>query len=427
MLDRSQPPHVETKHILQPFTPEIIKLNNNAPCVFIQGPPVSIVKINLVFTAGGKYTKPYIAKLANVLLAEGSQKFPDNALAEELDKYGAYLFSSVNHDFATLTIVTQTQYLADVLPVFFDAAYAPQFEEDVFNAQCKRRHSTLVEAFMQNGALADDKFMPMVFGPEHPYAQLSHPEVYMNVQKNDVVQFHQKYYNSQNAFLMVVGNITDEVRNIVLSVANQHLTKGKAVVKPDFVFKPQPAARAVVTNPHSQQATVNIGTASITKNSPDYIPLKIAITLLGGFFGSRLMQNVREKSGFTYGIYSSLIAFQQKGMIKISSDVKGDKAFEVEQLILENIRDLQNTKVTTAELDRLINFINGNLLNSFDGLFALDSAFLSTYMYGLELDYFTEFSKTVNNYTPEILMEMMNKYLSTDVLSSVIVVPEKVT
>lgn len=424
MIDRSQPPYIETRHILQPFTPEIESLSNNTPCVFIQGPREPIVKINLVFKAGGKYSKPYIAKLANALLAEGSQNFPGHLLAEELDKYGAFLFSSVNSDFATLTIVTQVQYLTNVLPVFFDAAYSPKFNHEVFHAQCKRRHASLIEAYMQNGALSDEKFMPMVFGHDHVYAQLSQPDDYLNVKQPDVVQFHKKYYNSQNAFLMVVGNITPEVKQTVLSIANQSMNAGMAVDLPKCEPAAQPGQRAVVTNPYSQQATVTLGIASISKGHFDYIPLKIAVTLLGGFFGSRLMQNVREKSGYTYGIYASLVAYQQSGLLKISSDVKGDKAYEVEQLILENIRELQTVKVTTAELDRLKNFINGDSLNSFDGLFALDTAFLSTYMYGLGLDYYADFSKIVNNYTPELLIEMMNKYVSLDNLSTVIVVPQ---
>lgn len=421
MIDRSIIPEIETIHKLNPFTPNKVLLDNNTPCFFIEGPKEPVVKINLVLNAGAKYGSPYIAKLVNGLLAEGSQKYPGNVLVEELDKYGAYLFSSVNNDFATVTIVTQTQYLSDVLPVFFDAAYSPQIKEDILNAQCKRSHSALVEAYMQNGALSDAEFMPMVFGSNHFYGRVSHPENYQNVKRDDVVRFHSEFYNSNNAFLMVVGDITEDVKNTVVSIANQHMHFGKVAQFPKIIDSSPSDKRIILNNPYTQQASVTMGLESIGKKSDDYISLKIAVILLGGFFGSRLMQNVREKSGYTYGIYASLISFQQTGLLKISSDVKGDKAFEVEQQILDNIIDLQKNKVSTMELQRLKNYISGDLLNSFDGLFALDSAFLSTYMYGLKLDFFTRFADIINDFTADKLMEMMNKYIELDKLSTVIV------
>ncbi|MDA3868170.1 MAG: pitrilysin family protein [Salinivirgaceae bacterium] len=423
MIDRSVIPSVQNRFSITPFEPDEIKLDNGASCFFIDGPKEQVLKINIIFYAGGKYAMPHIAKLANVLPAEGSVALPGSLLANELDKYGAYFFQSVNNDFASMTIICQKQYLENVLPLFFDAVMSPEMNPSVFQTKCKRSYNRSVEAYMQNGTLSDERLLPLVFGSEHPYSRVIKPEHYQNVPLDDVKQFHQQYYSLSNAFLMVVGHIDDEVKSTVSTIANKYSKSGTVQKQAPFTKNPMPGSTVKLSNPYSQQANVSMGQATITKGNEDYIPLKITTTLLGGFFGSRLMQNVREKSGYTYGIYATLMAYENIGMLKISSDVKGDKANEVDKQIKENIEDLQRNKVGTEELQRLKNYLNGELLSSFDGLFARDSSFIATHFYGLKLDYFIRFLDTVNAITPEKINEMANRYFALDDWSTVIVHP----
>ncbi|MFO7863433.1 MAG: pitrilysin family protein [Salinivirgaceae bacterium] len=425
MIDRSVIPSVQNRFSITPFEPDELKLDNGASCFFIDGPKEQVLKINIIFNAGGKYAMPHIAKLANVLPAEGSLGMPGSQLANELDKYGAYFFQSVNNDFASMTIICQKQYLQNVLPLFFDAVLTPEMNPSVFQTKCKRSYSRSVEAYMQNGTLSDERLLPLVFGAKHPYSRVIKPEHYQNVSLDEVKQFHQDYYSFYNAFLMVVGHIDDEVKATVLSIANKYTHIGISQRLVPSVVASVPGSTVRLSNPYSQQANVAMGQASISKKNPDYIPLKITTTLLGGFFGSRLMQNVREKSGYTYGIYATLIAFEDVGMLKISSDVKGDKADEVDKQIKENIADLQRNMVGAEELQRLKNYLNGELLSSFDGLFARDSSFIATHFYGLKLDYFKRFLDTVNAITPEKINEMANRYFALDEWSTVIVHPKE--
>jgi predicted Zn-dependent peptidase len=154
-----------------------------------------------------------------------------------------------------------------------------------------------------------------------------------------------------------------------------------------------------------------LGNQTITKTHPDYIKLKIVSTFLGGYFGSRLMQNIRERSGYTYDIYSSLVSFEQLGLFQIASEFQSGSEDIVLKEIQNEINKLKNELITRDELTRLRNYLSGELLGAFDGLFARDGSFTSVNNFGLELNYFQNFLNEVKNIDAYNVKKVANQYL----------------
>ncbi len=425
IIDRKIPPEIHKVSNLQMVLPEKITLPNGTPCFFISGASEPLVYATLVANAGTKYQQPQIPRMVNSLLVEGAQGYEGEKFSDTIDKYGGFLMNNLNNDIAALSLVTQTQFLDETLPLLFQGMYYPEMDEKNIKSKAKKFYNTRREALLMNGPLADTVFLPMVYGANHPYAKTTKPDDYTAIKSEEIRAYHKEHYHLSTGYLLVVGGFNENHTKKILSQAKQY-AKESSVLKEEFStheINTNPGLERL-KNPSSHQAHIKMGFATIFKGHPDYIPLKITVTLLGGYLGSRLMQNIREKMGLTYDIHASLTSDQHAGLFKISSDVKSDKADLVVDEVKKQISVLHKKLVEPGELQRLKNYLQGEILSSFDGMFARQASFMATYNYGLKLDYFKAISEELDRITPEKIREIARKYLRIDKLATVIVEPK---
>jgi predicted Zn-dependent peptidase len=222
--------------------------------------------------------------------------------------------------------------------------------------------------------------------------------------------------------IILSGQITSEIINVLEKYfgSTAQLTAAQPVY-PAGDPTPDHRHRIVIEKPENLQSSIRVGKLLFTRNHPDFAKVKVVNTLLGGYFGSRLMRNIREDKGFTYGISSGIATFQETGYLVIGTDVKKEFTLQTLEEIYKEIDKLQREPVGDEELRTLKNYMAGHLLSSVDTPFALADKFKNIYLYGLDYDYYTHYLQTINHMDADIIQDTAKKYLQTDKMKEVIV------
>jgi predicted Zn-dependent peptidase len=169
------------------------------------------------------------------------------------------------------------------------------------------------------------------------------------------------------------------------------------------------------------QTAVRIGSPTINKRHPDYPGLKFLNVLLGGYFGSRLMKNIREEKGYTYGIHSAVSSFDLSGFKLISTEVGKENSGQAIDEIYKEIRLLLKEPVAQDELEVVRNYMSGEMVRMFDGPFAIAESFKAVWEFGLDLNYFVGMMNTIRTITPDEILRLANTYYRLDDLYEITV------
>jgi predicted Zn-dependent peptidase len=260
----------------------------------------------------------------------------------------------------------------------------------------------------------------VLFGEGHPYTLGLKAEDFEDISLNDFVDFYQKHYHAKNCEIHLAGQFPDEV----IQQLNQHLGgndwNGTAVETPQFQARPATNKPERVHKDGAIQSAIRMGKLLVDKKHPDYFGLQILVTILGGYFSSRLMLNIREDKGYTYGIGANFISLNQAGYLLIATEV--DKSYEeaTRNEITCEIERLQNEPVPADELERVRQYLTGEFLREFDGPFALEQAFRNLHDFGLDYSFYDNYHQAIQTVTAAELQELAQKYLQTDSLYTVI-------
>ena len=187
-------------------------------------------------------------------------------------------------------------------------------------------------------------------------------------------------------------------------------------------YLPVPATerRVFIEFPDAFQSAVRIGGLSLDRRHPDYLKMRVVITLLGGYFGSRLMSNIREEKGYTYGIAASLMTYPDHGMLAISAETANEYVESLIGEVYHEIDRLQNELVPVGELKMLKNYMLGDMCRSYESAFSLADAWISLQVSGLSSSYFAEALNAVKNITPDEIRELAQKYICKESLKEII-------
>ncbi len=299
-----------------------------------------------------------------------------------------------------------------------DSVY-PQSEIDIYLANRKQKH--LINSQKVN-YLGRRKFSELLFGETHPYGIDLKNDDFDTVKQQDIIDFYKTHYNSKNCFIVVSGNFSPNLFNIL----NQHFGKSdwgnpSSVNKIMPQIKTSNQKRVLVEKDDAIQSAIRIGRVLFNKTHPDYFKFQVLNTILGGYFGSRLMANIREDKGYTYGIGSGLTSYVNAGYFAISTEVGADVTNNALEEIYKELKRLREELVSTEELETVRNYILGQFLRSVDGPFALAEKFKAIYEFGLDYNYYDNYFSSVKSVTPTELCDLANKYLKQEDLIECVV------
>lgn len=418
-LRRIQPPVFPVGN---PDIPEasVYILDNNVPVFLIESGTEDVVRIEFTFHAGQiKEYLPLLASTTNMMLKEGSEKYTSEELNRVLDFYGAFLHLSLDRDRAGIIIFGLSKHITKILELSHEILFRPRFPEKELNALMRKRLQWFLinREKMQNVAI--DQFFESIFGRRHPYGRQAVENDFNTICHPLLKDFHAAHYIPENMAVIIAGKIPHDTTSIINSFFGG--VKSEKIYREagNAVLKGGRKKKVHVEKPGTVQTAIRIGSPTINKRHADYPGLKVLDTVLGGYFGSRLMRNIREDKGYTYGIRSGVSSLDLSGYKFISTETGNEYVNAALEEIYKEIRILQTDPVSAGELEIVRNYMSGEMLRMFDGPFALAEAFKSAWEFGLDNGYYYRLAEKIRTITPDEIKSLANTYYSIDDLYQV--------
>jgi zinc protease len=416
--DRKKAPLSRLVEHLKKIEFRLFHLSNGIPVYLIDEGEQEVLKIELVFRAGNFYQhKKHQAKAANALLASGTARLKADQISEHFDFYGAYTETHASKDNAYVGVYTLNKHLGHVLPLLAEIVIDPVFREEEIAVYRFTRKQHLNLNLEKVKYLARVGFNEQIFGSEHPYGQRLQAYHLDDLSRDDLIDFHQKHYRANNCNIMVSGKIPPDIEK---QLENAFAAIEKSDYQPIAGSKPDISSSEeqsrFVEKPGALQAALRIGKPAINRLHPEFPELFILNTMLGGYFGSRLMMNIREDKGYTYGISSALASLQHSGLFVISSEVGTDVLEDAKREIYLEIKKMQDKKPGNKELDLVRNYLLGALMRSFDGPFALAERLRTCIEFGQTPDYYIRYAEIVRSISALRIQELAGLYFERDTM-----------
>ena len=421
-LDRSvAPPSQPIRHVelVQAVTHH---LPNGVPVHVVRAGQQPVVSIEVIFRRGGTKHEAHDAAcfFALKMLSEGTQTRTAYQVSNFVDSLGAYLQLTPGLDRSSVEIYCQSKHADQLLQLLQEILTQPAFVEAEL-AKLKDRQKQQIRLSNEKiSTLASKEMKAVLFGQNQPYGKSLTEASVDALTREEMVGFYENHLRT--AWEVILSG---DVNPAVVASVEQHLG-GLSLVESKSLTPPpalhfQPVAQRLVERADSLQSSLRVGLPLFKKDHPDYHAMRIVNTILGGYFGSRLMRNIREEKGLTYGVSSGMAMLEDGGYLVIGTEVK--KKFT--QLALDEIYQeahlLCQKKVPTAELATVKNYLAGRLLKSVNTPFALAEKFKNIYLYGLTYDFYQDYLKTLETITPQQVLTVANRYFIADQWREVIV------
>ncbi len=417
-----QPPIHPVSEVSFP-KPEQHTLSNGIPVWRLNGNRNGLVCISLVFKAGRWYEdNKQAARATAFLMREGADSRTSMEIAEELDFYGAKLHIIGRQDFASLTVYCMKQHISHLLSIAKGILLHPTFDKKEIRTFIRRNVERLRIDLEKNDVVSFRAITELIYGVDHPYGYNTTQGVFYRLDRSVLQNHHQQFFTTSGCTAFVSGDIDDSIYKYLEETLIE-LPKGNSIQKTHTAIASENRILHL-DNPKTRedlQASIRIGRALFTRNHPDYIDFAIMNMLLGGYFGSRLMSNLREENGFTYGIYSSVEAMIQSGYFQISTEVGRDVKDQAINEIYSEIERLKHEPVGEAELTMVRNYLMGSMLQMMDGTFHRMRAVQSLVMSGMPFDFYDDMKIRIQTISPQRIQEVAQQYLNREDMYQVVV------
>lgn len=420
MLNRTIQPEIKRVSNIRIINPEIFSLSNGIPVYSFNIGDEEVLKVRLMFNAGSWYqSKKLTARYAAEILSEGTKVHSGTQIAEMLDTYGAFMDTSADSDYSHTCIYLLNKHAKNVLPLAAEVIRDPVFPEEEMVTVLANGRQSLTVTMRKVDYLAGIHFKELLYGSTHPYGMWAKPEDYDVLSRNDIVSFYNQHYNPLSCRITVSGKVTDEVLQLLENNFGNWKPYATGISEEHSPDTSEEKSRIIPVD-NALQSSIRIGRVLFGRKHPDFFPMICLNTMLGGYFGSRLMKNIREDKGYTYGIGSGLVAFKNSGFISVYSEVKAEVREKVVEEIYKEIATLRSLPVTEDELETVKNYMLGSFLRSIDGPFATEERFIGMIETGIDFkEYMNNYIHVINTVTSEDLMNLAIKYLDPESFTEV--------
>lgn len=419
MLDRKKAPEFQKINAIHFQEPETRELDNQLPLYVIKAGKQPVLKLEIIVRAGSWHEeKKGTSLLTTKLLKEGTKSKSAREISYLIDKYGAFLELNPGLDYSIVSLYTLSKHLPALLPVVKEILLEPSFPETELLTLKNIKIQHIKVNKEKTNILASQEFRGAIFGAAHPYGKILQEDDLKAIAPSDIQQFYNNSYQSKWE-LILSGEVREEDISLVNKSLGQH-TLDHAISLYNYTLA-EKAHNHITEKPKSLQSSIRIGKPFLDKGHPDYNKMLVVNEVLGGYFGSRLMKNIREDKGFTYGIQSNLVALKNAGYFVIGTDVKKENTSETIREIHHEISKLQETPVAGDELETVKNYMTGSFLGEINTAFALSDKFKMIHLHGLGYDYYQNYLETINSITAEEIQILSQKYLLSESLTEVVV------
>jgi len=413
------PPFIKTEKI-DFILPKKIELNNSVTLFHFDEVYDDTVKLEMMWNAGTKYqTKALSSSFACQLILSGTPDKTAYQIEEEIDYFGGYFSPDFDKDFASLSLYGLNDTIHNIFNVFNDAFQKVTFPETELNTLREIKKNNFKVSLEKVNTLAKRNFQKLMFNENSPYHKLAELKDYDLITTEDIKTFYENYYLNSPPTIFLVGNVSKEFISELKDWAK--IFENKKIVKNDFSAYQNQIGNYFFEKKGAIQSAIRVGKIMMKKNHPDYYKFQVLNTILGGYFGSRLMSNIREEKGYTYGIGSGLTVLEDTAYFYISTEVGVEVKEETLKEIYFEIDRLKTELVTEQELEKVKNYLLGDFLRNVDGSLAMMDSFINIYTHDLSEEYYTDFMNAIHHITPKQIMEIAQKYFEKDTFLEVVV------
>lgn len=409
MLDRTVAPAASA--IVRPNLPvaDVITLGQLEASVLNQGSQ-PVILLEIVIPVGRwQETTPGLAFYTFKMITEGTKSKSAEEIASAFEYYGAHIEVTPTLDHVSVKLYVLNKFLDKVLHLFVETLTESSFPEKEFDTMKQIRLEQIKQQNARNNAFANLKFREMLFGASHPYGLIIEPAMAQNVTLDQLKAFSSHILTKPEFFIS--GLVTDEVLQTIQQAFGHLKFNSVSPIKSSEI---NPVKRLEITREDSTQASIRIGHLTIDRNHQDIHHFKVANTLLGGFFGSRLMKNIREDKGLTYGIHSGILHMDHASYWSISSEVLREKADLALEEIYKEITKLKTEPAGQHEFEMMRNYLKGKFLSSFDSPFNSHETIKALKLAKLTSENLYDYLDVLDKIQPTDICEVMSKHISTD-------------
>lgn len=424
MPDRKQaPPIVDAVNFDLKLKPaDRFALDNGIEVYAVNAGAEDVLSFEWVFYAGNWYEEQdLVAATTNFLLRNGTSNKTAFQINEHFEYYGSYLNRACHSETATITLHCLTKHVKELLPAVRELivdSVLPQNEIDVYKQNMKQRLKvSLKKSDFVAGRLID----VYLYGEKHPYGKFSRAEDFDALTREQLQDFYKTYYQQGKLVLFVAGKLPADLASLL----NQYFgdLPNKAAVTNAIIPAPATEKKFRIANDaEGVQGSIRIARPFPNRHHPDFMKVMTLNTLFGGFFGSRLMSNIREDKGYTYGIHSYLQNHLYDSAWMISTEAGKDVCEATITEVYKEMKDLREELVDEEELLLVRNYMMGSILGDLDGPFQIIARWKNIVLNNLSEQYFYDSINTIKTISAEELQQLAQQYLQPDDFYELVVV-----
>ena len=421
MIDRALAPVYGEVENIELIRAKPLVLANGLKLFSIDGGEQDLVRIEFIFSnTDYDSAKPLQTFATNTMLNDGTSELSSTQIADKIDYYGAFLQTEYANDHSTVTLFTLNKHLANTLPIvkaIISDSIFPQVELDTLIRNQKQKLSVSLK---KNDFLSRKTFSHVLFG-DTLYGYDIAAADYDKLSRDQLNTYFKLAYQPKNCTVIISGKVNEDTITLIDKYFGSDWNNSIDVKENEFKFTMGSGQEHFLERADALQSAIRIGQVSINRKHADFPGLQVLNTIFGGYFGSRLMANIRGDKGFTYGIGSALVSLKNTGYFFIASEVGAEVCSATLTEIEKEITLLKEQPVTEGELALVRNYMLGSMLGSLENALSHADKFKNVYFSGLDYDYYKNYINTVRNIGPDELQALANQYLNFNSFEKVIV------
>lgn len=418
-MNRNIAPEVSHEYNFDLIEPEKVSLSNGVDIYYIEGGKQDVCRIDVLYKAGNIFeSKNLLSSVTNDLIGEGTTHKTSLQVNDAFDFYGAYIQRESSRDYAGVSLFASDKHLRNLMPLLLEVILESSYPQHEFDIYLKNRKARFQDNLKKVEFVCRNEFTGMIYG-DHPYGKPLKQEHFQQITRDEIEAWYQQHYVQQIPVIFVTGRVEQDSKKIISDTFGK--LSGSKIAFPILSFVHPSPGEYIIEQEGAIQSAIRVGRSIVTIEHEDYTSLSVANTIIGGYFGSRLMKNIREEKGYTYGIGSGLVSFEKNGMWMIATEVGKDVTASALTEVYKEIDILSKEKVDETEMEIVKNYILGNYIKSIDGAFNQADKIKTTVLRGLHRDFYKDYMLKILSTTPEDVLNMVNRYFAKEHLVELVV------
>jgi predicted Zn-dependent peptidase len=416
MLNRKEQPQLTPIENIDFIEPLVYDITENVKLFFMKEVPNETCRIDLYFDAGNIRSTEGIPSFVNALLLSGTKDKTATQISNEIDALGGFIDSGISAENSVFSLYCLRENAIKLIQLIVDSIDNVAFHEKEVDELLADKKQAFLTNMEKVSYICQREFQQKLFYSSSDYSKIANESYYENISIYSLKKFFHEHYQNGLTKVVLVGNLEQDEVDDIIDTVGKWAKLGETTFESDVQNLP---GTFHVEKPNAVQTAIRVGRILFNKKHEDYNDFLVLNTILGDYFGSRLMTNIREDKGYTYGIGSMVAEYNNIGYFLIATEV-GTEVKDATLLEIQNeINRLKTELVEQKELELVKNYLLGQLLKSADGPYSMTDLFLSAEAQGFDLEFYNKAIHDLNNITPERIQDLAKKYLIWEEMSVV--------